>query len=125
MSRDYIHQRIEIRKKSITGSFSSSAIVIADTYGLEVRQGMGQRKDSFHFKMNSPINNIFETYYNGDNSTTAFTLKFGPVDSEFATGGNQKVRAWHDLQFRTLGRVSIENPMQPVPKVNHPVRNVN
>lgn len=92
----YINRKIEVRKRKLDGTYSSSAITLNDFSRLEVREGTGNRKDSFSFKMLLPRNNIYETYFIGDGSTTAFTLDFGPIDSDFITGANQKAFVFVD-----------------------------
>ena len=89
----YIGKKVEVRKKLIDASFSSNVVVVSETYGNEEREGIGKKKDRFTFKVDLSKNNVFETYYSGDASEVAFTLKYyqDTWDAEFLFGDNQKL----------------------------------
>lgn len=87
----YVKKRVSIYKKKADGSFSSTAINLNDAYGIEIRKGLGNIKDSFTFKIYMPKNNVMETYYSGDGTTTDFTLTFQISESEFYSFTNRKV----------------------------------
>jgi len=91
---DYLHSRVVIRKKlQSTNTWVSEAngIVLTDTSNIAVSKGLGKKRDTFAFNVRSPNNQLFETFHDGDGSTTAFTLKFSPIDSEHLTNAQQKL----------------------------------
>jgi len=99
----YYSQKIEIRKKKLGGTFSSTAITLTDFSNLQVSLGIGKRKNTFSFDIVLSKNNIFETYHSGDGVTTDFTLKYDPIDSEFVSGDNKKVFVYVDGVAQSYG----------------------
>jgi len=97
MTRNYILKKVEVFKKLSTGSWDSNSIELDDATDIEVRKGLGKRKDTFSFKIRvTKRNNIYETLYSGDGSTRNFTLKYGPINSDFVQGANKKCFVYVD-----------------------------
>lgn len=91
---DYMHQRVVVRKKlDSTNSWEGETNAI-DITGYSknptVSLNIGKKRDSLGFGLRNPNDVIHQTFFDGDNSTTNFTLKFSPIPSEMLTGSTQK-----------------------------------
>jgi hypothetical protein len=85
--------RVQVRKKiTTTNSWATAAnaITLADAGDIEVTRAVGKKKDTFNFGVLNANNKYFETFYDGDGATTAFTLDFGPLPSQHVDGTEQK-----------------------------------
>lgn len=90
---NYASMRVSVRKKLSDNTWDSAAnaIVVDSAYDIKVSKSLGKKKDIFSFRVVNVNNNLFETYYDGDGASVNFTLKWGPINSDFTTGSNQKV----------------------------------
>ena len=91
---DFMHQRVVVRKKlDSTNSWESEKNAIDITAyckGIKVSNGLGKKRDSFGFNIRNPNDIVHQVFFNGDGTTTAFTLPFFPIPSEMLTEASQK-----------------------------------
>ena len=85
MPRNYLDKRVEIYKKLVDNSWESTAIVITDAFDIDVDTGIGKKKDTFTYRISNANQRLFRKLYDGDGSTTVFTLNFSPPSSYLGT----------------------------------------
>jgi hypothetical protein len=97
---DYLQTAIFVRKKITKqaglGDWTDAdhMIQLYDVSNIKVTRaiaGQMARRDSYSFHINSPLNEVFENYYNGDGVTTDFTLKWTPIPISHLQGDYQKL----------------------------------
>ncbi len=96
MSRNYFDSTVEVYKKLGDNTWDSTAITIADATGVKCTKGLGKKKDTFEFRVANARNKYFQTFYDGNDATTEFTLTYAPP-SEYLSGVPvDKVRVFVD-----------------------------
>ena len=90
----YINKRVYVMKKLANNTWESfsNAILVDETAEFSISTGIGKKKDTFDLRVNNANNRLFRTYHNGDNSTTGFTLRWGPVPTSYL--GTDKLQVY-------------------------------
>ena len=74
MVRHYDMQRVELYKKIADGTWTTTAVILDEAIGTEVRLGIGKIKDQFNFKLSNANNRFQRQYFSGNAVTLAFTI---------------------------------------------------
>lgn len=103
------HQKVQVRKKTgETWEPDSNAIEITPyCRGIRVDRQLGDSRDSLRFRARNTDNQFFENFYDGDGSTTDFTLKFSPIPTAHQSGENQKFFVYVDGSLVSNSNYSI------------------
>ncbi len=96
MSRNYFGSKVELYKKLADNTWDSTAITLTDAKDVKCTKGLGKKKDTFEFRVANDRNKYFRTYYDGDGSTTAFTLTWTPPSTYLSEVPVTKVRVFVD-----------------------------
>jgi|TARA_R100001530_G_scaffold2717_1_gene4370 hypothetical protein len=71
-----MNKEVRVYKKLASGIWSVEYNTLDDARNLKIRSIVGSGKDSFDFAITNTKNRLFESFKNGNGSTTSFTLKW-------------------------------------------------
>jgi hypothetical protein len=81
----YIMSRIKIFKKLGDNTWDTTGEELTEAILGDVTLGMGQKKDTFKFKITNTENNLFRTFFSGNGSQTIFNLIHYPIPTQLQT----------------------------------------